>query len=299
VTIPDSAEQLDLEGLERAVTDALAAGHEQDLHVLGYGEISCVVAWPAEDGPWACKRLPVFDSEARVDAYRAVFDEYLAELAARGVQVAETRLVSVPTTDGKLAAYCIQPRLDPATLATARLPTATPDEGRAMLAAIVEQIGAVAGPDVGLDAQLSNWAVADDGLVYFDVSTPFLRDDGHDRLDTELFLASLPAVVRPLTRRFVLDGILDPYYDPRSAALDLIGNLHKEGLEEWVEPGVELANARLGTDLSTDEVEKWYRRDARLWSATQLARRLDRSWQRHVRRRPYPFLLPGRIDRKV
>jgi hypothetical protein len=29
----------------------------------------------------------------------------------------------------------------------------------------------------------------------------------------------------------------------------------------------------------------------------QRLRRADRWWQRTVRRRPYPFLLPGRIDR--
>ena len=31
----------------------------------------------------------------------------------------------------------------------------------------------------------------------------------------------------------------------------------------------------------------------------QRLRRLDRAWQRRVRRRVYPFLLPGRIERHV
>jgi hypothetical protein len=28
-------------------------------------------------------------------------------------------------------------------------------------------------------------------------------------------------------------------------------------------------------------------------------RRADRAWQRRMRHRPYPFLLPGKIDRKL
>ena len=40
-----------------------------------------------------------------------------------------------------------------------------------------------------------------------------------------------------------------------------------------------------------------YASDARLWEVLLRLRRLDRAWQRRVRRREYPFLLPGRIDR--
>jgi hypothetical protein len=34
-----------------------------------------------------------------------------------------------------------------------------------------------------------------------------------------------------------------------------------------------------------------------MWALLQILRRVDRSWQRGVRRRSYPFLLPGRIAR--
>jgi hypothetical protein len=112
-------------------------------------------------------------------------------------------------------------------------------------------------------------------------------------------MASLPAAFRPIVRRFLLDGILDPYYSPRRAALDVTGNLRKEGLAEHVPTAVAIANERLGIDLTVDEVERHYRRDARLWSLLQRARRVDRAWQRHVRRRPYQFLLPGPVDRGV
>ncbi|HEY8216964.1 MAG TPA: DUF6206 family protein [Acidimicrobiia bacterium] len=290
----------DLERLEEVVEDAIARGDESGLHILGYGEISSVVAWPEATGPHACKRLPVFDDDARFTAYRSCFDDYVAALTATGIRVVESRLQALPTTTSDVVAYCVQPVLDRATLAPEILDTADRDAGRALLDRVVTHIERTVGPALGLDAQLSNWATDPDGrgLVYLDVTTPLLRDaDGRDRLDTELFMASLPAVFRPVVRRFMLEDILDPYFAPRPAALDVAANLHKEGLARWVPDLVELANRRLHIDLEIDEVQRYYRRDARLWSLLQRARRVDRAWQRHVRRRPYPFLLPGPVDR--
>jgi hypothetical protein len=103
--------------------------------------------------------------------------------------------------------------------------------------------------------------------------------------------------LRPLVRHFLLEGILAPYFTPRSSTLDLLANLHREALGTWVPVGVELANERLDTDITVEEAGHHYRRDARLWRLLQRLRRLDRFWQRNIRRRPYPFLLPGRIPR--
>jgi hypothetical protein len=292
----------DIERLEAVVEDAIARGDESSLHVLGYGEISTVVAWPDPTGPHACKRLPVFDDRRRFSAYRACFDDYLAELTTSGIRVVESRLVELAPATDAVVAYCVQPVLDRETLAPAILRTAERDEGRALLTQVVDHIERTVGPTLGLDAQLSNWATDPDGrgLLYLDVTTPLLRDDaGRDRLDTELFMASLPALFRPVVRRFMLDDILDPYFAPRAAARDVASNLHKEGLARWVPDLVGLANARLGIDLDIDEVRHYYRRDARLWSLLQRARRVDRAWQRHVRRRAYPFLLPGPVDRRL
>jgi hypothetical protein len=36
-----------------------------------------------------------------------------------------------------------------------------------------------------------------------------------------------------------------------------------------------------------------------MYALIQRLRRLDRAWQRRVRRRPYPFLLPGPVARHV
>ena len=79
--------------------------------------------------------------------------------------------------------------------------------------------------------------------------------------------------------------------------LDLTGNLLKERLEGWLPPFLDRFNAHLDEPLTEDEVRRHYRSDARLWSALLRIRRLDRAWRRRVRRRPYPFLLPGPIER--
>jgi hypothetical protein len=294
ITAPDLAE------LEVAVAHALETGDESRLHVLGYGEISSVVAWPDATGPYACKRLPRFDDADQLDEYAGLFDEYMAELRAAGVVVHQSHLETVAQDDGHVVAYCVQPVLPADSLAPKLLRTTDDARRRDVLTRVMEHIRTTVRPTLGIDAQLSNWAATDDGLVYLDVTTPLLRDEhGRDRLDTELFMASLPAAFRPIVRRFLLGSILDPYYSVRRTALDVTGNLRKEGLAEHVPMAVAIANERLDIDLTVEEVEAHYRRDARLWSLLQRARRVDRAWQRHVRRRPYPFLLPGPVDRGV
>ena len=84
---------------------------------------------------------------------------------------------------------------------------------------------------------------------------------------------------------------------PRGACvLDLLGNLIKEGLGERLPelrarspPGASASPSASTRSAATT------RDDARTWRLLQRLRRLDRAWQRHVRRRPYPFLLPGPV----
>lgn len=291
---------LDLEGLEAEVQRALTRRDDRSLHMLGHGEISSVVAWPTADGPWACKRLPVFDNTARFEAYRACFEDCVSTLATRGVTVHESHLETVHLHDGRVIAYCVQPALPLASLAPMRLRAESPSGGHDLLAAVVDHLADAVGPDLGLDGQLSNWADVDGTLVYLDVTTPLVRDaQGIDRLDTDLFLASMPAALRPFVRRFVLAGIVDTYYTPRLSALDLVGNLHKEQLADWVPVALAIVNQRLHLDLTEREVWRYYRRDARLWAWFQRTRRVDRAWQHHIRRRTYPFLLPAHIHRRA
>ena len=291
----------DVAPLEEAVERALSTGDGDHLHVLGYGEITTVLAWPQADGPWACKRLPVFDGEDRIGEYRSRLGEYISALRERGINVHDSRLEVVPTTGG-MAVYIVQPTIDPDLLGPEVLRCSSEADGRALLRDVIEHVAHVVRPTLGLDAQLSNWACVDSELLYFDVSTPMLRDEqGRDLLDTELFIAVLPPFLRPVVRHLLLGSLLDQFFDVRSTALDLVANLYKEELATWVPVAIEMANDRLAPEplLTVDEARRYRRKDARLWEMLQRTRRLDRAWQQRIRRRRYPFLLPGRINRRL
>lgn len=54
----------------------------------------------------------------------------------------------------------------------------------------------------------------------------------------------------------------------------------------------EAANTLVEPPITLEEVRRYYRADARLWTVLYRVRTPDRARQRRVRRRPYPFLLP-------
>jgi hypothetical protein len=109
----------------------------------------------------------------------------------------------------------------------------------------------------------------------------------------------LPWALRGTVRRFLLQSILDKYYSPRGVLVDLLGNLIKEGVSRWLGLGLEIVNTKIEPAIDEAEVRRYYREDAGMWALLQRLRRMDRMWQRRVRRRQYPFLLPGKVERHV
>jgi Family of unknown function (DUF6206) len=295
---PDALPDDELVELERLVQQALQAGEEAELEVLGYGEISLVLAWPPDHPRFACKRLPVFRSREQFNRYRRNFDDYLEALRGAGVRPVDSSLRPVGRADGTVAGYAVQPVLPARTLATNRLAIAEPAEGHPLVRAVVDATAGVVGPQLGIDAQLSNWTWEDDQLSYLDLSTPMLwSTDGTSLLDVDLLVRPIPWLLRGAIKRFVAPRILDGYRDLRGVYLDLCGNLIKQGLESWLPTFVERANRHLERPMTSSEVRRYYRSDARLWGALLRLRMLDRTWQRRVRGRPYPFLLPRETQR--
>lgn len=288
--------------LEGDVQRALAAGRTDGLRVLGHGEITLVLGWPPEDPQVACKRLPPFRDATAARRYLGVITDALAMLRAGGVDVVDTELHHLPAPHGRVVGWAVQPILEPATLGPAVLRAEPPSDTHPMLEAVVAAVFGVCSPRVGLDAQCSNWAWDGRRLRYLDVTTPFLWDD-RDRLllDLDTLVAALPAPMRAVTKRLVAGDVIRKYRRPRDVLVDLCGNLLKERLDQWVPAWVEAANRRLvpagAAPITEGEVRRFYRGDARLWAMMLAARRLDAWWQRRIRRRPYPFLLPGRIER--
>jgi hypothetical protein len=289
-----------LDALEEAVGRALASEDAGDLRVLGYGEISLVVAWPTPDGERAFKRLPVFPDQASFERYRRNVERYLERLRSTGVEPVETEVLSRRKRDGRVVGYVVQPVLPEESLLPRRLARCEAAEARMLLTKVLDAVEPCASKQLGLDAQLSNWVWLDERLLHLDVSTPLMRDEaGKEQLDVELFIAALPWALRGVVRRFMLGAILDKYYDLRDLIIDVLGNMYKEQLDRWVPALIELANRRLDRSIAEDEVRKYYRSDARMWALLLWLRRADRFWQRRIRRRTYPYLLPGRIERHV
>jgi Family of unknown function (DUF6206) len=288
----------DLHLLESLVERALASGEEAELPVLGFGEISLVLRWPAEIPRFACKRLPVFPSSERFDAYRSTLEDYVSALDAAGVQVVDTEMRAVERSDGTVAGYVVQPILPGDALAPELLRRARPASGHPLVEGVVATAADTVGPQLGLDAHLANWTWDERGLTYIDVSTPLIWSrDGQPQLDLDLIATAFPGILRWPLRRFVAPGILDTYRDLRKVYLDLTGNLLRDRLDRWLPAFLDRLNRRIEEPLSEEEVRAYYRSDARLWSMLLRLRRIDRAWRRRIRRRPYPFLLPGRIER--
>jgi hypothetical protein len=289
-------DEVDLVGLDRAVREAIRSGDVGSLPVVGYGEISLAVAWPPTQPTVVAKSLPPFDDPIRYGAFVDLLDEYLVTLETREVLPLPTAVRALSEGRGRRA-YVLQPCVPPTTVGPELLAAADQEAGTDLLRRIVAAVLRASDDEVGIDGQLSNWALVDGELRFLDVSTPMLREGGRDRLDTALFAEMVPWVTRWAVRRFVAPELLSPYHDPRRVVLDTAGNLVRERLDGWIQPLLEVANPHLDPPLTVEEVRRFYRGNARTWSAIQALRRVDRGWQRHVRRREYPFLLPDSYRR--
>lgn len=287
--------EADLEALDVAVERAVGAGTSAALPVIGFGEISTVIAWPPDRPLIAAKRLPIFQGLEEVTIYRAAVEDYVRRLAARGVRTVDTAVWAGGALSCGRRAFLIQPLVDTARLLSARL--AELEEGDPLatrsLGAIVELVASAVDAVVGLDAQVSNWALDDsDGLLYLDVSTPFVRGaDGSDALDVSWLSSVYPAALRPVIRRWVAPRLIAAYHEPRSVLVDLGANLHREGLARHVD-ALTTAAAQHGFDIESEGLRRYFAANTRTWRVLRGLRRVDAAWQRRIRRRPYPFLLP-------
>jgi hypothetical protein len=187
--------------------------------------------------------------------------------------------------------YLVQPLVPRERVLSVTLASAPPERAEVLLERLAAVICGAVDARLGLDAQAGNWAVDGDRLSLFDVSTPLMRSPGgHDLLDMGLFATVYPAALRPVLRR-IAHRIAAPYHDPRAVLVDVASNLHKEHLDPCVPMLLAAVEARLEPAVTWQEVQRYFRRDRALWLTLQRLRRLDRAWQRGVRRRPYPFLL--------
>jgi len=290
--VPEHRELLSatlLTELDDAVEGLLRGGELGVLEPIGAGEMTCVLSWHG----FACKRLPPFDDMAQLERHRALILEYVDRLEAAGIAVVDTA-VQVVERGNYAVAYVVQPRLASSALLPVTMTTVLATQASALAASVFDAVERATSAGIGLDANLSNWAVPDGRLLYIDVSTPMLRDaGGHHRLDSDLFVSTMPAMLRGLVRRFFVNDLLDRYYVRRSVLENLLGDLHNSGLGHLTLPLLDDANRRLSVPLTASQIESYRREDRLTWELIRWSLRLERRWRRWVPDGHPPHLIPS------
>jgi hypothetical protein len=293
--------------------------------VLGYGEISTIfeIDSPSTRG-LACKRLPIFNSEAEVNAYEVIYQDYNKILQHEiGINVPEYGFAWFKTGEGNIVAFDLQRKLPGESIGNRAIHRLNTDNIRTLFLCVLRELNKVwafnkANPDsaLGIDGQISNWAIADFdpsspalssgiGLLYFDTSTPMIKKGSVEQLDPELFLRSAPSFLRWLIRWLFLESVMTRYYDTRLVTIDLIANFYKEQLPGMVPPLVQAANEFyagegkiLGIEpLTEKEIKAYYSEDKTIWIIFLALRRFDRWLHKYILKKPYIYILPGNIKR--
>jgi len=286
--------------------------------VLGYGEISTVLEING-DGRYAYKRMPLFASQAELDAYQRVYVEYNRLLTEEiGLRLPAYGFAGLVTASGRWVAYAVQEKLDPASIGNRLIHRLSTADVQRLVRQLLADLARVwrfnqsqTRVQVGLDGQISNWSVVGldpyglrlnpaVSLRYVDTSTPLFRVDGQEQLHAELFLRSAPSFLAWILRRFVLADVVNRYYDLHRVTVDLVANFYKEQLPDLIPGLVETINDFFAHEvgdlpvapLSAAEVRAYYREDALIWRFYLGARRIDRFLHRRLLRREYPYILP-------
>jgi hypothetical protein len=290
--------------------------------VLGYGEISTVFEIEGEPN-LACKRMPLFRDQKELDQYATIYNEYNRILKDKvGINVPPYGFASF-ACEGYIVCFDVQEKLPPQSFGDKLIHTLKDDDVIAFFSLVLKQLTKVwdfnkknTGLEIGIDGQISNWAIMDFDpnsphvdskapLYYIDTSTPFIRKNGKEQLDPELFLRSAPSFLLWLIRWLFLKDVMTRYYDFRLVAIDIIANFYKEQRPELIPRLVQVANdffAKEAKDLgmkpiSAEEVRSYYKEDALIWTIFLAMRRLDRFIHNQILRKPYIYILPGKIKR--
>lgn len=281
----------DVDDLDRAVERMLLTGERGKIRMIGAGEMTCVLEWRG----CAYKRLPPFDNPRRIADYAGLLEEYVGRLRTAGVPVIETTIHTV-SRGQKHMVYLMQP-LVPAELCLPRwLRAASPADGIAMVSPVLDHVRTCTANAIGIDANLSNWGVRNGRPLFFDVSTPMLHSaDGRHRLDTEIFVATLPAMVRGLVRRYFVTELLDRYFDARCVYENLLGDLPNSRLDELTAPLLVQVNTRIDRPLTIKDIRAYRREDWLTWRAIRQLLKLEQFWRRNILRAPNPHLLPSQF----
>ncbi len=258
-----------------------------------------------------------------MDSYEDLFKEYHRVLETIGIHVPWHATVRFSPAAGNSVVYCVQEKMAEGSICHQLLHSLDDASILRLFRAVLQEMKKVwdfntahEGMEVACDAQLSNWAllagssphgVHEDGisLAYIDTSTPFIRLQGVEQLNTDLFLRSAPSFLVWLIKLFFLEDVVSRYYDHHLVVADIIANLYKEGRGDLVVPCIAEANRFFDEEvthlkvkpITLPQIKSYYREDAFIWRLYLALRRLDRFLHLKVLGKPYPYILPGKIRR--
>lgn len=311
-----------LKEFERGLDPSHPEASKIPAKVLGYGEISTVFEIEGEPNS-ACKRMPIFRYQKELDQYETIYNEYNRILKEKvGINVPPYGFASFPC-EGYIVCFDVQEKLPPQSFGDKLIHTLKNDDVIAFFSLVLKQLRKVwdlnkksTSLEIGIDGQISNWVIKDfdtnnphigpkTQLYYVDTSTPFIRKHGVEQLDPELFLRSAPSFLLWLIRWLFLKDVMTRYYDFHLVVVDLIANFYKEQRPELIPRLVEVANDFFATEathlniapVSIKEVHSYYKEDALIWTIFLAMRRLDRFIHKWILRKPYIYILPGKIKR--
>lgn len=272
--------------------------------IVGYGEISSIFKIKPYDA-WVFKRLPLFTTKIEANKYIEKYNQYVTYLKKSGIILPLDDALIINSK--KVVLYLAQAALNKTDLCQNKLHTLGSVEALEMIKKIFIEIKKVSNFNhnnkniaLSIDGQISNWAMVNNELFYFDTSTPMFKIKETEQMNPELLLNSTPKAMRWLIRKFFLQEVMDRYYDLRLIYIDLIANLYKEKKSDLIDEAISLANDLLDkktSKINRKEIDKYYKNDKFIWQLFLALRRMDRWITNKIFRNQYEFILPGKIER--
>ena len=294
--------------------------------IIGYGEMSTIfeINLPSLDN-YAFKRMPIFRSTEEIDYYEILYREYNRLINNDiDVRIPESTSVRVIPNEGNMVLYIVQQKLPPQSICDRVIKVLDDNSIGELVVLILREMKKVfefnasgGNITIGFDGQISNWAIKDyDGsappridegtqFYYIDTSTPLMSEGGVEKLNPDLFLRSAPSFMVWLIKWFFLEGVMTRYYDFHLVTVDLIANFYKEQRDDLIPSLIERANRFFEEEapeldtvpITQKEVLSYYREDALIWRLYLSLRKFDRFLHTNILRKPYVYILPGKIKR--
>jgi hypothetical protein len=298
--------------------------------ILGIGEITTTIELTGPGAPrrikadkslvtLAVKKAPSFPDHQAALSYQAIcyeYEKFLTETLGIRTPYAEHQLM--PGKEGRWLVYNLQERLPKESIACLIIQVADQDTIEKMFLRLLSENKKLfewnrGHPEylVGFDGQIPNWAFIrfsaehpniepDEPLLYIDTTTPLIRRDGKEQLDTELFIKSIPMFLRPIVRATLLKGVLDRYYRPRDVMMDLIASFITHHRPDLVPRMIELTNQFIKTELvgsgiepfAEKEISGYNNEDVLIWKFFRQMKRMDRFITEKIMGKKYEQRLP-------